>query len=416
MKKIATLLVFFLAMNLSAQENDYNAKTLSLFNEGNWKDLIELAKEAQEKNQSTYEIDYRLAVAYYNAANYFDSTTQFKKLIATYDVSYDYIKEYLYFSYLFSGREADALLLAKDFPFHLKLKIDAKEPQFIDYVYTEGGAKVSSRRDIDIDNLSYFNLGLGHNLGSTFNIYHSFSTLKQKYIDFDYKQSEYYLSANVQLSEGLTLIPAYHYLKITDQDPQYETVSVPGGGNRLIRIYVGVEDQKIHVFHLGLKKQWGRLTLTPNVTSSSSDGFTDTGAADKINQLQYGFDLGYSLKSFNDRVWIGFGGYMHNDEVENNFIWNVKTYFQLTPKTYLFAKYNQSEVSNFSEDNASVFVNALSKSKDKISGTLGTKLSNTFHLYLNYQFENVENTDNTTIVNNFNFTYSTFIVGLKIDL
>lgn len=415
MKKNIIILVLFLGFKLNAQDINYDTRTLSLFNDGNWKNLIELAQEAEKKGQSSYEIEYRLAVAYYNTANYFDSANQFKKLIQTYEVNYDYIHEYLYYSYLFSGREADALLIAKDFPFHLKQKINPKEPSFFDFIYSEGGVKVSSRRDIDVKNISYFNLGLGHNLGSSIKIYHSFSTLSQEYIDFDYKQTEYYINTNVQLGVGLTLIPAYHYINVADQNPQYQTIQVPGGGNRFVRVLVGVQDQKTHVFHVGLKKQWNRFSLAPNLTSSISDGF-ENGVANQTKQLQYGVDLGYSLKSFNDKVWIGMSGYMHNDEVENNFIWNLKTFFQLSSKTYLYTKYSQNNVSNFSDDNASVFVNAISKSKDKISGTLGTSLSNKFHIYLNYQFENLENNDVDVLENNFGFTYNTFIIGLKLDL
>ncbi|MDP2088817.1 MAG: hypothetical protein Q8J84_05395 [Flavobacteriaceae bacterium] len=416
MKKIVIMVAVLVGINLNAQEDDYNSKTLALFSEGDWKSLIELAKEAEKNNQSSFEIEYRLAVAYYNTANYFDSASHFKKLIATYDVNYDYINEYLYYSYLFSGRETDALLLAKKFPFHLQQKINLKEQEFFDFVYAEGGVKVSDRRYIDVKNLSYFNFGLGHNIGPAFKIYQAFSTLSQQYIDFDYKQTEYYINANTQIGDGLTLIPAYHYINIADQNPQYQTIQVPGGGNRFTTVRIANKDQKLHVFYFGLKKQWSRLSLMPNITGSLSNGTGEQGQSVQTNQFQYGVDAGYSLKTFNDKVWLGFGGYVHNDEVENNFIWNVKTYFQLNPKTYLLAKYSQSKVSNFSEDNASVFVNALSKSKGKISGTLGTNLSEKLKIYLNYQFENLENSDENTVENNFNFTYNTFIIGLKLDL
>lgn len=416
MKKLIFIIVFFFAINLNAQVSDYNSKTLALFNEGNWKGLIELAQEAQQLNSSNYEIDYRLAVAYYNLANYFDSANQFSKLKKNYEVNYDIINEYLYYSYLFSGNETEALLIAKDFPFHLKQKINPKEPTFFDFVYTEGGVKVSDRRNIDVKNLSYFNVGLGHNLGAAFKVYHAFSTLSQEYIGFDYKQTEYYINANAQIGEGLTLIPAYHYINIADQNPQYQTIQVPGGGNRWVTVRVNNKDQKLHVFHLGLKKQWIRFSLMPNITSSTTDGIDENGISKKTTQFQYGIDLGYSLKVFNDKIWLGFGGYMHNDENENNFIWNVKTYFQITPKVYLLTKYNQSNISNFSEDNALVFVNAISKSKDKISSTLGTSLSKNLKMYVNYQLENLENIDKNTAANNFKFTYNTFIFGLKLNL
>jgi hypothetical protein len=415
MKKIAIIAIFLFGFKLNAQVEEYNSKTLTLFNEGNWTGLIDAAKEAEKSNQTDYEIQYRLAVAYYNTANYFDSAAQFKKIIETYKVNNEYIQEYLYYSYLFSGREADAFLVAKNFPFHLKEKVNFKEAKIFNYVYTEGGIKISDKSDLNVKDMSYFDLGLSHRFSPSFSIYHAFSTLSQQYIDFDYKQSEYYINSNIQISKGITLIPAYHYLKIADQNPQYETIPRPGGGNGSVSVRTSNKDQNINVFYFGLKKQWNRFSLTPNFTSSTTNGIDTLGNSIQTNQLQYGADLGYSLKVFRDKVWLGFGGYMHSDDIEDKFIWNIKTYIQISPKVYLFTKYNQSNAYNFSEDNASVFVNSLSKSKNKFSNTLGINLSTKLKTYFNYQFENLENIDVAIIQNNFSFTYNTFIIGLKLD-
>lgn len=415
MKKIAIIALFLLGLKLNAQVEEYNSKTLTLFNEGNWNALIEMAKEAEKMSQTNYEIEYRLAVAYYNTANYFDSAAQFKKLIETYKVNYEYIQEYLYYSYLFSGREADAFLVAKNFPFHLKEKVNFKESKIFNFIYSEGGVKISDKSDLNVKNMSYFNLGLSHRFSPSFSIYQAFTTLAQQYIDFDYKQSEYYINSNIQISKGITLIPAYHYLKTTDQNPQYETIPRPGGGNGSVSVRTSYKDQNINVFFIGLKKQWNRFSFTPNITSSIVNGYDDLGNATNSNQLQYGADLGYTLEPFRDKVWLGFGAYMHSDDIEDKFIWNIKTYIQISPKVYLFTKYNQSNAYNFSEDNASVFVNSVSKSKNKFSNTLGVNLSTKLNAYFNYQFENLENIDDEITQNNFSFTYNTFIIGLKYD-
>lgn len=415
MKKIAIIAIFLLGFKLNAQVEEYNSKTLTLFNEGNWTGLIDLAKEAEKTNQTNYEIEYRLAVAYYNTANYFDSAAQFKKTIETYKVNYEFIQEYLYYSYLFSGREADAFLVAKNFPFHLKEKVNFKEAKVFNYVYTEGGIKISDKSDLNVKDMSYFNVGLSHRFSPSFTIYHAFSTLTQQYIDLDYKQLEYYTNSNIQLSKGITLIPAYHYLKTIDQNPQYQIIPRPGGGNGSVSVKTSADDFIINVFHFGLKKQWNRFSLTPNFTSSKSNGTDTQGNSIQTNQLQYGAELGYSLKIFRDKVWVGFGAYMHSDELEDNFIWNLKTYIQFSPKVYLLTKYNQSNVYNFSEDDASVFVNSLSKSKNKFSNTVGINLSTKLNAYVNYQLENLENIDDEIIQNNFSFTYNTFIIGLKLD-
>ena len=64
--------------------------------------------------------------------------------------------------------------------------------------------------------MSYFNLGVGQKLGYHLKLTHAYTSLSQNYLDFDYKQKEYYLNANIHVSHGLTLIPAYHYISIKE--------------------------------------------------------------------------------------------------------------------------------------------------------------------------------------------------------
>lgn len=399
MKKTIILVVLLFGVKLNAQVEEYNIKTYNLFIETKWKELIKIGEEAQEKNQSSYYVDYRLAVAYYNTANYFDSAIQFDQLMEKYEVKYDEFQEYLYYSYLFSGRQEDANLLAKDFPEHLKEKVRFKDSKFFNYIYTEGGVKMSDKKDKNVTDMTYFNLGLSSRLSPSLSIYQAFSTLSQQYINVDYKQFEYYINANIQIQKGLSLIPAYHYLKTTDQ-------------NTLNNIF---DNASANVFFIGLKKQWNRFSILPSFSSSTQSIVDDFNSSTKRNQIQYGADFGYTLKPFKDKVWIGFGGFMHSDDIEDKFIWNAKTYVQITPKVYLLAKYNQTGVYNFSEDNASVFVNAISKSKNKFSNTIGVNITPKLNAYFNYQFENLENEDDTIGENNFSFTYNTIILGLKYD-
>ena len=392
MKRVLLVFMFGLASVSFAQTIEYNTETLNLFNEGKWEKLIELGEEAIEKNKSSYEIEYRLAVAYYNLKKYFDSSNHFENIKNDYQISNDYIHEYLYYSYLFSGRSEDALLLSKRFPFHLQQKVNAQSFQFIDFISAEGGIKSSSRRNIDIKNMSYFNASIGQKLGYNLKINHAISSLSQDYIGFDYNQKEYYINANLHLSNGLTIIPAYHYINISEKT---------GSNNNLNN-----EDGKINIFHFALKKRWSRFTLMPNITYSSRNE-----AAGNLSTTQYGLDLGYTLNAFNDKLWLGFGANVLNQDSENNFIGNVKAYYQITPNAFLYLKYTNANTSNFSDDNAMFYTNAVSVFNNKISATFGYYVTLNVLWYLNYQFENAED-----IPNNISFTYNTFITGIKYNL
>ncbi|MCK5677481.1 MAG: hypothetical protein KAH72_03300, partial [Flavobacteriaceae bacterium] len=157
MKQLFLIFMFGLTSLMFAQTIDYNTKTLALFNDEEWDSIIIVGEDAIQKNQSSYEIEYRLAVAYYNTNKYFDSAKHFENIKKIYNINNDAIQEYLYYSYLFSGKNQDALLISKKFPFHLKQKIENRSFEFIDYLNAEAGIKLSSRSDIDIENMSYFN-------------------------------------------------------------------------------------------------------------------------------------------------------------------------------------------------------------------------------------------------------------------
>ena len=402
MRKYILIFMFGLTSLMLAQTTDYNSKTLALFNDENWDSVIKLGEDAIQKNQSSFEIEYRLAVAYYNKKKYFNSAKHFDNLNKSYGVNNEYIQEYLYYSYLFSGREEDALLISKKFPFHLQQKIGTKNFEFIDYLNAGGGVKLSSRNDIDIENIPYFNVGLGQKLGYHLNLNHTFSSLSQKYLNFDYKQKEYYLNSHIQVANSITLIPAYHYINITENS---ESISRRRRSNMMS---TRPSNEKINLFHFALKKQWNRFFIMPNITYSSANLVNDNIEEDTRNNMQYGVDVGYTINGFNDKIWLGFGVNVLDDNGKNEMIWNAKAHYQINPKIFLAIKYLNANTSNFSEDNAMYYYNSVSNLVDKISATFGYYFTPEFSWFINYQFENAEDVEN-----DFLFNYNTFITGLN---
>lgn len=402
MKRFILFILLSISSFVFPQSKDYNSETLAYFENKNWGELIELGEEAILNKRSSYPIEYRLAVAYYNTNNYFDSSKHFENIIYTYNINNEYIQEYLYYCFLFSGREADALLISKDFPFHLKKKINSKKTQIIDFISSELGNKFSNSRNIGVGNLSYFNFSLGHQFGYNLKLSHSYNSISQNYIDFDYKQREYYLNASIQVSSGLTLISGYHYINILEN-----TVS-SSGGRQLRMIYSTANVGKIHLFHMAIKKQWNRLSVMPNITYSSSN-ILDTDAINiSKNNTQFGVDLVYVLKPFKDKIWIGLGGNSLNGQNTNDFIWNAEIYYQISLKTYFTVRYLNANSSNFSEVNARYYTNSVATLIDKFYLTFGYYFSENFSWFINYQNENDED-----YINNISFTYNTLITGLK---
>ena len=404
MKNILLIYMLGITSIALAQTRDYNLESLHFFDDENWDDLIEVCEDAIETDQSTFEIEYRLAVAYYNTKRYIDSATHFENINKTYNINNDYLREYLYYSYLFSGREQDALLILKDSPFHLQQKINESKSQFIDFISLQGGFKSSNRKDIGIENLYYFNLGLGLQVGYRTKINLFYSSISQNYIDFDYKQREFYANANIQLSKGLTLIPAYHYVNILEN-----TVS-SYGMRRTNLIYSTANYGKINMYHIAIKKQWNRFSIMPNLTYTNTNTNDDIVAENFNNNTQYGIDMAYTIKGLKDKVRIGLGTYLLTSDLDNDFIWDAELLYQISPKVYLYIKYLNANTSNFSENNAMYYYNSVSVLIDKISTTFGYNFTPEFSWFINYQYENDEDIENDLL-----FYYNTFITGLKYD-
>lgn len=387
-----------------SQTRDYNMESLQLFNDENWADLIEVCEAAIEKNQSSSEIEYRLAVAYYNTNRYIDSAQYFESINKTYNINNDYLREYLYYSYLFSGREQDALLVLKASPFHLQQKIKEQRTKIIDFISLQGGIKFSSEKDIGIENLSYLNFGLGFQIGYKVKLNLFYNSLAQNYIGFDYTQRELYANANIHLSKGLTIIPAYHYVDILGNTVSSYAMQ----GQRLVSSTASFG--KINLYHFAIKKQWNRFSIMPNIT------YTNISSTDAINaenfdkSTQYGIDMVYTIKGLKDKVKIGLGTSILTIDSNSDFIWDAELLYQISPKVYLYIKYLNANSSNFSEDNAMYYYNSVSVLIDKISTTFGYNFTPKFSWFINYQYENDEDIENDIL-----FTYNTFITGLKYD-
>ncbi len=383
-----------------SQKTDYESQILKLYNNQDWENLIRIAQEAKNTKISSYSIDYKLAVAYYNSNNYFDSAQEFENIIKKYQTKDDIILEYLYYAYLFSGRQQDALLIAKDFPYHLQQKTGVKSFEFIDFLNTEGGLKLSDKEEIGIENLTYFNAGLGQQFGYRIKLQHAFTNISQNYIDFDYTQKEYYGNMTIQMSKGLTIIPAFHYINTSENN------QITRGGNGP-SIISSNSYTKTKLFHMAIKKQWNRFSISPNFIYYSSK-ISDM---ETISKTQFGLNMGHTLSASKDKLWLGAGGELISSNFENNFIWNAKVYYSISPKTYLYIKYLNANTSDFAIENAMYYYNSISVLIDNFSATFGYYFTSKFSWFLNYQHENAKDLEY-----DISFKYNTIITGIKIDL
>jgi tetratricopeptide (TPR) repeat protein len=215
----------------------YNVQSLALYETGQWEQLIPLVKESFEQGYDFYYLRMRIGIAYYNlekhklAINHFVKALDFNKADPV-------ALEYLFYCYLFSGQESDALVLYKKNREQLE-KIALRVTKIIKGIYTEGGYKFSDNQIDEIGDMGFFHVGLSHQLSAGLNVYQGYTRLAQKFITVSgmgggtgpgpgpggfsrienkttVSQDEYYLRGRLRVARGWVMIPAYHYQNMDD--------------------------------------------------------------------------------------------------------------------------------------------------------------------------------------------------------
>jgi len=220
------LLITFMIINLGLQAQpklDFvyvDSVTYRYYIDGNWEKLIKLAASAIKENIDYKYLRQRMGYAFFVRGDFSEAARHFRKA-SEFD-SYDaFTQEYLYYSYLNSGREDAAALVASRMDRALRdsLSISLIKPvEGINAEYNFKYAATSLR-----SNPSYYNVGISSRLGGRLWLYQMISNyyqritiqlpLRDAYVDD--RQFEYYAMANLTLSRNLSLRTAYHHLNTT---------------------------------------------------------------------------------------------------------------------------------------------------------------------------------------------------------
>ena len=227
MKYFFVIIFVFFIFNLSAQDkSDFRTieSRLSVNNNmKNWDKVIEIGKEAISKGLDYYYLRYYTGVAYFEKGEYRHATLEFEKAY-TFNSFDNTMLEYLYYSYVFSGRATDARALALKLATSLKEKLNIHNIVLIESINIEGGYQFSNTQTVDgkrrnsllkpgdiyaetdlNKNISYAHLGIRHLLGGRLSIYQSFSSINI--------QKEKHISAIEYLDTTIIQFPLTPYLQ-----------------------------------------------------------------------------------------------------------------------------------------------------------------------------------------------------------
>jgi hypothetical protein len=234
MWKYASILILTILINSfvhaqhSLSVNQVYRDTYALYQKQEWKQLILVGENSIKQGIDFYHLRLRIGIAYYQLENYRKSAVFFQKL-SRLNPEDNSLQEYLYFSYLLSGRNKDAKRMQNDLSQSIREKYDIDKTKLISGIYTESKYEFLDDYAIDSDQIQqqtvrnqfhHYSLGLNHQLGKRLELFHAYSRVDLKnsivsegfHFKEEVKQNQYYLKSSVQIGWGTELVLAGHWV------------------------------------------------------------------------------------------------------------------------------------------------------------------------------------------------------------
>ena len=396
-----SILVFFGKISISSEYADFSTidtKTYNFYLKKNWDSLIVIGNLGIENNIDYFYLRYRLGVAYFNKENYIRASTHFEKALE-FNESDNSTLEYLFYCYEYSGKSIEANILRKK---HLSIFDDKKRNKFLNEISLDFAAftspskdylneKLKNLRNVDwadinyTKNVLYYGGGLSYYIFRNILITNAYSTLKLEnakeiYIgnqiltdNYSIYQNQAYINADIELSKGLTIITAFHYLLI-----QYKTIF--SGFDSSLK-YVDISRDKItlkdYTASLSLNKRISDFTINLNGTYSNLNYSI---------QKQIGLNLTiFPLGNLNlytiSRVSA------HNEQKKNNLIIEQKIGFKVAKHLWTEGFVTFGKLNNYVEQDALVVNNMVDVVNLRLGAIFTIPIKKT-KLYFKYQYFN----------------------------
>lgn len=429
------ILFFVIVQNSYAQKIANSAiaeqESTRLYYAQDWKKLATYTEKAINNGYDYYYIRMRAGIAYFEQKKYVKAIKHFQK--AVFFNSDTLAQEYLYYSYIFSGRGAEAKVLTKTFSDNLIKKINPPKNKIIESVYAEGGVGLTNLENnyqtIDIDGLfniygeatinktmRYIHAGLNHQITNSLSVYHGYSNIniellrKIKINDKDtldtyhLTQHDYYISANTQLKH-FSIAPAFHFINV--------------GFGRLNANYNTIQNKYIFT-----KKDTSFVNYVVSVMLSKSMGIFTYGMTssyaqlNSYSQLQIGLSASY-LPLANNNLYGTTNVVLLNENNANRLIVAQKIGAKIISKLWAEVAMTYGNLQNYNENNAFVVFNTGDKILYKYGVALVSPLHKNIELSIRYDRFNRESTYYR--MNNLlniepvavNYTTQTIVGGIK---
>ena len=221
---LTIILIALFTVVLNGQEKvnfwQIDSTTYSLYQNGNWKQLLKTGRLALQNDIDYYYLRMRMGIANFSQEKYAFAANHFEKALG-FNKNDPAAMYYLYDSYVYSGKQKRANRFSESFyPRQKKeLGIDIKPLSATDfyggYIFSNnagkngntdlltGGDTIRFGEQLMLGDEMYFHAGLDFNISPSFTFYAGLSYINiQKQTRFQDKMDRYYVSSTVHLPNG----------------------------------------------------------------------------------------------------------------------------------------------------------------------------------------------------------------------
>ncbi len=385
------LLLLFVGSTLPAQETKgfayYDKVTYEAYLQGDWHTVIREGKKALKSGFDTYYLRMRLGIAYYSRKNYQQAAVQFRRALSFSKGDVNALK-YLYYSYLYSGREADRHALMHHMPVKLRQELETGRITGItafdltfDYFFKSSEEpSAADRQGSPPSDNGYRNIPDGggsgaflftHQAGENVFLNYGYRFLrKNRFLTYQNDEGLYYLEDNtlnqhqlyggitIRLAEGFTLALSANYLNLRTPLP----VRYGYGPSYLATISMGNGTGQ-----LSLRKDFPFISVYGGAGVSNMNG---------LNQLQTdGGMILYPLGNTNLYAgttvsWLMQGTFSEDIRREESLIWSPFLGFRIVGTLWSEFFITTGELSNYQYNGGWLLYNEMNPVSVSAGGSL----------------------------------------------
>lgn len=414
MKRFIILLPLFVFLAFYAiGQNQINlpkvdTETYALWQKGDWKNLIKVGKQALNSNIDFYYLRVRMGIAYYETKNYHAAIYQLEKAYQL-NQQESYLKEYLYYSYLYAGRDMEAQIIYSTSDASFQKKIGHNKESFIDGFNLQYGLRFmaddSAIKDFPADytapnngaqeinkSLNILSVGLRHDFYPKFTLNHAYTNIQKESFEHlivdntietieNYKTSinQYYISGNSRVAKSLNLIYGMHILNI--RYPIKVTYFRQGN------VFTKTETaNKINlVGFVSLYKDLKYITLGASASFANLNSAIQTQADLSVTTYPLGNLALYTTSTASLQRELYPSG-KHNDE----FVFNQLIGFKTVKFLWFEGHITIGNLSNFVANNGLSVFNGIGTIKQRVGGRAIVLINPKLNLQISYTYNQME--------------------------